>query len=460
MIQNYDLNKILKKALSRGGDFSEIFFERSDSANIQCEEKRIEKILVGTEMGVGIRVLFEGETAYAFTNRLEEGSLLRLAETVAQAVKAKQFQKEINLAERKPPWKNPVQIDPTSVPFERKAALVMKANDTAWAFDPHIQQVSVSYRDQKRKIFIANSEGEACEDDQTYTIFVVQVVAAENDVVQTGYEPVGGTEGFELFGKTSPEETALIAARQALLMLKARKAPAGRMPTVLSAEAGGTMIHEAVGHGLEADLALEGISVYQNRIGEAIASPLITVLDDKTLPGKRGSFAFDDEGTPAERTILVENGILKKYMYNRLYASKAGARSTGNGRRQSYRHRPICRMTNTMIASGKDDPAAIVRSVEKGLFVKKMGGGQVNTVNGDFMFEVTEGYLLEKGKVGEPVRGATLTGNGPEILKIIDKVGSDLGFGLGTCGKDGQGVPVADAQPTLRIPEIVVGGAA
>jgi len=286
------------------------------------------------------------------------------------------------------------------------------------------------------------------------------VVAAEGDVIQTGYEPVGGTIGFELFDVSPPEETALIAAKQALLMLKARKAPAGRMAVVLSSEAGGTMIHEAVGHGLEADLSLEGISVYEGKIGEMIASPVITVLDDKTLPGKRGSFLFDDEGTPAERTVLVENGVLKNYMYNRLYAAKAGVPSTGNGRRQSYRNRPIVRMTNTMIASGKDDPEKIIRSVDSGLFVRKMGGGQVNTVNGDFMFEVTEGYLLEKGKIGEPVRGATLTGSGPEVLKIIDQVGSDLGFGIGTCGKDGQGVPVADAQPTIRIPEIVVGGIA
>jgi TldD protein len=460
MIQDFNLPKILKTALSRGGDFADIFFEKSDSTQIQCEEKRIEKLLVGTEMGIGIRVLFEGETAYAFTNLIDEKSLFHLAETVSKAVQAKSFEKDISLSTRNPSWRNKIQISPSEVPFEKKVAQVMKGSDTAWAFDKHFQQVSVTYRDHSRRILIANSEGDLCQDHQIYTIFVVQVVAAEGDVIQTGYEPVGGTTGFELFDTSPPEETALTAAKQALLMLKARKAPAGRMAVVLSSEAGGTMIHEAVGHGLEADLALEGVSVYQDKIGETIASPLITVLDDKTLPGKRGSFAFDDEGTPGERSVLVENGILKKYMSNRLYAAKAGVPSTGNGRRQSYRHRPICRMTNTMIAPGKDDPASIIASVEKGLFVKKMGGGQVNTVNGDFMFEVTEGYLLEKGKISEPVRGATLTGNGPEILKIIDKVGSDLGFGIGTCGKDGQGVPVADAQPTIRIPEIVVGGTA
>jgi TldD protein len=241
-------------------------------------------------------------------------------------------------------------------------------------------------------------------------------------------------------------------------MLGARRAPGGNMPVVLSSEAGGTMIHEAVGHGLEADLALQNLSVYSGKIGEKVASSIITVLDDGTIPYKRGSGFFDEEGSPTEKTVLVEKGVLKGYMYDRLSAMKAGAKSTGNGRRESYHFRPIPRMTNTMIAPGLSDPKEIVKSLDKGLYVKKMGGGQVNTVNGDFVFEVTEGYLIENGEVGEPVRGATLTGNGPEVLNKIDMVATDLGYGIGTCGKDGQGVPVGDAQPTLRIPEIVVGG--
>jgi TldD protein len=218
------------------------------------------------------------------------------------------------------------------------------------------------------------------------------------------------------------------------------------------------MIHEAVGHGLEADLALEGLSVYSNRIGEAVASPLVTVLDDATLTQKRGSYGYDDEGVPAEKTILIEKGILKGYLCDRLYAMKFKGLSTGNGRRQSYKHHPIVRMSNTMIAPGDEDPDTILRNTPEGVLVKKMGGGQVNTVNGDFVFEVTEGYLIRNGQVGDAIRGATLTGNGPQVLASIDRVGNDLGFAIGTCGKDGQGVPVGDAQPTLRIPEIVVGG--
>ncbi len=230
------------------------------------------------------------------------------------------------------------------------------------------------------------------------------------------------------------------------------------MPVVLSSEAGGTMVHEAVGHGLEADLSQNGLSVYTGKVGQQVGSPLVTVVDDATLPNRRGSFRFDDEGVEAQRTVLVENGVLKGFLYDRLTAMKDGASSTGNGRRESYMARPIPRMTNTMIVPGESEPADILRSCDSGLLVKKMGGGQVNTVNGDFVFEVSEGYLIEKGKMGEPVRGATLVGNGPQVLSSITMVGNDLGFAIGTCGKDGQGAPVADAQPTLLITDIIVGG--
>ncbi len=220
------------------------------------------------------------------------------------------------------------------------------------------------------------------------------------------------------------------------------------------------MVHEAIGHGLEADLAQAGMSVYTGKVGEQVASSLVTVIDDATIPFVRGSYSYDDEGTLGERTVLVENGVLKGYLYDRLTAMKDNCTSTGNGRRESYQTKPIVRMSNTLIAPGATPPESIIRGVQKGLFVRKMGGGQVNTVNGDFVFEVSEGYLIDNGAIAEPVRGATLTGNGPDILKKIVQVGSDLGFGIGTCGKDGQGVPVADAQPTLLIEEITVGGAA
>jgi TldD protein len=316
----------------------------------------------------------------------------------------------------------------------------------------------VVYGDGFKRVAVINSPGQWVEEERTSIIYICQVVTKEGEIIQTGYEPVGGTKGLEIFEENPPEGIALTAAKRAVMGLGAKKAPGGKMGVILSSDAGGTMIHEAVGHGLEADLAQQNLSVYSGKLGQTVASTVITVLDDGTIPGKRGSSFFDEEATPAQRTVLIEDGVLKNYMYDRLSAMKDKKPSTGNGRRESYHHRPIPRMSNTIIAPGKTPPGEVIRSLEKGLFVKKMGGGQVNTVNGDFVFEVTEGYMIDKGKVGEPVRGATLTGNGPEVLKSIDMVGTDLGFAIGTCGKDGQGVPVSDAQPTLRIPEIVVGG--
>jgi TldD protein len=309
-----------------------------------------------------------------------------------------------------------------------------------------------------QRICIATSDGTIAEDERVYTLAFVQIVAIEGELLQTGYENIGGLQGFELFEETPLENAAIKAAQKAVKMLSARKAPGGRMPVVISSDAGGTMIHEAVGHGLEADLVQQGLSVYANKVGQQIASPLITIIDDSTLPNKRGSFRFDDEGVTSQRTILVEKGILKGYMYDRLTAMREGVYSTGNGRRASYKHRPIPRMSNTLIAPGADEPEKIIKSVEKGFFVKKMGGGQVNTVTGEFVFEVSEGYMIERGQIGEPLRDATLIGNGQEVLNSIDMVGNDLGFSIGTCGKNAQGVPVSDAMPTVRIPEMVVGG--
>jgi len=323
-----------------------------------------------------------------------------------------------------------------------------------------VRQVMAMFRDGVARFQTVNSLGEFTGSERVGTMFVAQVVAESGGVMQTGYESLGACRGFELFREKSAEEIALAAARRAVLMLGARRAPGGTMPVVLSSEAGGTMVHEAIGHGLEADLVQSGISVYRGRIGEQVASPLVNVIDDATIPYARGSFPFDSEGSPGQKTVLVENGILRGYLYDRLTAMKEGCSSTGNGRRESYHAKPIVRMTNTLIAPGSSDPVEIVRAVPAGLFVKKMGGGQVNTVTGDFMFEVSEGYLIENGVVGEPVRGATLTGNGPDVLKKILMVGSDLGFAIGTCGKDGQGVRVADAQPTMLIADMVVGGTA
>ncbi len=458
MLDSMDITKILRRSLSGGGEFADIYFEEGSSTSIVCEDDKIERVISGTDRGVGIRVIADLRTWYAYTNEITETSLLGLAETVSKAVKGKLSVDTIDMRTRLTGTPFPIKLPPETVPLREKVSLVSRANRAARGADPMVRQVMVVYRDGRVRTQIANSLGEFIESGRTGTVFLAQVVASDGMIIQTGYEPVGGFCGFEMFEEHDPEQIALNAARRAVMMIGARRAPAGPMPVVLSSEAGGTMVHEAIGHGLEADLAQAGFSVYREKIGEQVASRLVTVIDDATIPHARGSFSFDDEGVAGQRTVLVENGILRTYMYDRLSAMKAGRSSTGNGRRESYQSKPIVRMSNTLIAPGDAKPETIIKAVARGLFVKKMGGGQVNTVNGDFDFDVSEGYLIEKGAVVEPLRGATLTGNGPEVLKMVEKVGNDLGFGIGTCGKEGQGIPVSDAQPTMLISEIVVGG--
>lgn len=459
MLGKRELEEILAIALQEGGDYADIFLEEKVNNVISCEADRIERINSGREAGAGVRVLAGDSTAYAYTNDL---SLPALKEAAYVASKAAAGQErgiiDIDLCKREPRVDFEIIRRPEFVPVEEKVEAVIRGNRAARAVDRRIVQVIVGYSDVRQRIKLANSKGDLVEDERIRTRYIVHVVAAEGGIIQTGYEAIGGLAGFELLAGEKAELLAERAARQAVQMLSARPAPAGRMPVVMAAEAGGTMVHEACGHGLEADLAQKELSVYAGKLGEKVAAEIVTVIDDGTLPNRYGSFRFDDEGTPSQRNILIENGILRSYMYDRLTAARDGHSLTGNGRRQSFAHRPIPRMTNTYIAPGETDPEEIIARVPRGLLVKKMGGGQVNTTTGDFVFDVMEAYLIEKGKVTVPVRGATLTGNGPEALQQIELVGNDLGFGIGTCGKDGQGVPVSDAQPTILIKQLIVGG--
>lgn len=459
MINQHPVDKIIQTAMRYGADFAEVFIEQKRSTTITLDNRKIENASSFFDHGIGIRVISEGRTAYGATNDLSKKALLEMAKSVGKAVRAKNADvKKITLVEMAPESPSMVKHHPSGVKLEEKCEIVKRANETAWSAGTAICQVKITYRDAVRRILIASSSGTYAIDEQVGTALLVQTVAADKEVLQTGYEVIGGSLGFETFDETMPEEIAERAAKRALRNLKARPAPAGKMPVIIAGEAGGTMIHEAVGHGLEADLALDGNSVYSGKIGEQVASPLVTVIDDSTLQGKRGTFTFDDEGTCAKRTVLIEKGILKNYMSDNIRAQRSKSVSTGNARRESYRVPPIVRMTNTIIAPGYDDAAAILRDTESGLFVKRMGGGQVNTINGDFVFDVQEGYLIEEGKLGDQVRGATLIGSGPKILMEIDRIANDLGFSIGTCGKSGQEAPVSCGQPTLRIPEIVVGG--
>lgn len=457
------MERLLTRALSGGGDYADIFFEQRNSTVIQFEDGRIEKAVSGSVAGIGIRLVSGGKTAYAYSNDFSEKTLGEISDTVRIALSKSDSgtQKNnvtINLKRRYPEVRFDIKLLPAVVSMPQKIAIVREADEAARKFSGAVRQVNIVYRDTVQKVRIFSSDGFFAEDDRVYTTAVAQVISIKDDSIQTGYETEGGFIGFELFEKRPFSDISYKAAERAVRMLDARRAPGGRMPVVISSAAGGTMIHEAIGHGLEADLAQRGLSVYSGKLGQQVASPVITVIDDATLPNKRGSFSFDDEGTTSKRNVLVREGVLEGYMYDKHTAALDGTASTGNGRRESYENKPIPRMTNTFIAPGYDSPDEVIRSVKHGLLVKKMGGGQVNTVTGDFVFDVQEGYLIEDGQAGDLVRGATLVGSGPEVLKSIDMVGSDLGFSIGTCGKDAQGVPVSDAMPTLRIREIVVGG--
>lgn len=440
------------------GEYVDIFLEERLVSQIQIEEDKVQKGSSIFEKGLGIRVIKDGKISYAFTNDLSKKGI---DEIIFSLKNYNSSESVINLKKLSPLKMDRqffIKNNPNYIDLREKIKILKEANQIARQESRFVKQVKVLYSDTIQKLKIANSEGFYTDEERIYTLFLIHVVAHENGVIQTGYEANGGLKGFEIFDEISPEILAKKAAKRAVMMLKARRIKGGRMPVVISSEAGGTMIHEAIGHGLEADLVQEGLSVYSDKIGEKVASDLITVIDDPTIPNMRGSYIFDDEGTPSQKTILVERGVLVNYIYDKWTALKEGKVSTGNGRRQSYEHYPIPRMSNTFIAPGNHSPEQILHSVDKGLFVKKMGGGQVNTVTGEFVFEVQEGYTIEKGELGEPVRGALLIGTGQEILQSIDMVGDDLGFSIGTCGKNSQGVPVTDGMPTIRIPEIVVGG--
>lgn len=464
---NERLRKILAELLFDGGDFAEVFIEKSSLQNISCEENKIESIASGTDFGLGLRLIRGPETYYASINKTEMEEITRLARHLAQAAKDHNSSKN----ESVPPLKfstrqienesivHKIVKEPRDIPLEEKIKLVNKVNSQSWKKDDRICQVQVDYGEKTKEVLVTNSLGSIKTEKRVYQVLALNIVAQSGTQIQTGREVLGGLIGFEIFTEEALHKLVNKAINRALTMLSAKSAPTGKMAVVLGSEAGGTMIHEAIGHSLEADAVQRGISpVYVGKIGQLIASPQISVVDDATILNMRGSFGFDDEGTSAQRTLLVENGILKNYLYDLFTARKDGKSSTGNGRRESYHFKPVPRMSNTFVTPGKNDPQEIIKSTPKGLFVKKMGGGQVNTATGDFVFEISEAYEICGGELANPIRGAILSGNGPEVLRSIDLVGNDLNFEIGTCGKEGQHVPVSDGQPTLRIPDIIVGG--
>ena len=460
MPEQHDLERLLAEAMSRGGDFAEVFVERKAITGIRLEDDLIRSAEGGLSRGAGVRVISGERVGYAYTDDLDPRRLREVAAAAAHIAGEPGEPGSVSLTRREPPSYSPVREMPDTVPVSRKAALLMAGNDVARGFDPRVTQVMGAFGDSVGEVLVANTEGLLVRNRRTMCRLYFHVVAEDGSGRQTGTCGGGGRVGFDFYDSFTPEDAAREAARQAVAQLGAMEAPAGEQTVVLSNGWSGVLLHEAVGHGLEADFIRKGSSLYSGRLGEKVASELCTVIDDGTIPHKRGTIDIDDEGEAGERTVLIERGVLKGFLYDRLNAGIMGARSTGNGRRQSFRHYPLPRMTNTFLEAGEHDPDEIIRSVTRGLYAKMLGGGQVDISNGNFVFEVREGYLIEGGRITEPVKNATLIGVGPEVLGRISMVGSDLDLdpGTGTCGKDGQSVPTGVGMPTVRIDGVTVGG--
>lgn len=462
MLEESVIQRVLGAALRTGGEFAEIFVEHKRSSSARLDDGKIEELSSGRDRGAGIRVVVGETTGFAHTADLSENGLRAAAEAAAAAARGNPGgERIVNLTKVDAPRPNEVAIQPDSIEKAVKVGLLTRADDAARAEGGAIKQVSARLADSRRHILVANSDGLLADDDQVKTLFAVQCVATGDTGMQTGYESVGHTIGWELFDRVDVEEHARKVARQALTKLNARPAPSGTMPVVIGPGGGGVLFHEACGHGLEADLVGKGASVFRGRKGQQVATPLVTLVDDGTMGEEWGCFAIDDEGTPAQRNVLIEDGILSDYMYDFLRSRKEGRQRSGNGRRQSYQHLPMVRMTNTFLMAGDDDPADIVAATERGVYIKALGGGQVNTATGDFVFGMTEAYLIEGGEITDPLREGNLIGNGPEVLTMIEAIGNDFAMGPpGMCGKDGQGVPVGDGVPTLRVTALTIGGTA
>lgn len=458
MIEQNILEKVIDKLMSGGADFAEIFVERKKALGIVCENKKIERITSGEKTGAGLRVVYGDRTYFAFSEDLGEEALYKLSASLCSKEQGAHIHSEAAYRLKTGDLSRLYSSEKLRGSLGEKVELLLHLNNLAWSDPGNLTQLMLTYGDGEQDVAIMNSNGVCIRDSRPRVKSIAQGIFTKDGLVQSSFDSMGALGDFGFIRSQDMDTFLLKVKDKGERLLQAKEAPSGTMPVVLSGEAGGTMVHEACGHGLEADIIKKGMSVYGGKVGTKVASELITVIDDGTIRGRYGSSCFDDEGTPTAANVLIENGVLKGYMSDLLSAKELGIAPSGNGRREGYHALPITRMTNTYIASGGCTKEEVLDSVSDGLFVKKMGGGQVNTATGDFVFEVSEGYLIKDGRLGEQVRGATLIGNGPDVLEKIDMVADDFGYSLGTCGKDGQGVPVADGQPTLRIPSLVVGG--
>ena len=456
------LSRVLVGATETGASFAEVYAEDRRVTGLGLDDGKVEQVSSGRDRGAGIRVVNGETTGFAYTSDLSEAGLLAAARAAAgAAASGTGGVRSVGLVESPARRVSPVEVYPDTITKSAKVELLLRANEAARSTGGSIVQVSAGMGDSRKRILVANTDGLLAHDEQVRVNFRVTAVASGDTGIQTGMKSIGGTIGFELFDHYDVDELARLAGEQALTKLRARPAPSGTMPVVIKCGTGGVLFHEACGHGLEADLVAKGASVYAGRRGEQVASPLITLVDDGTMSGEWGAIGIDDEGHPSQRNVLIENGVLTDYMWDFLRARKEGRAQSGNGRRQSYMCLPMVRMTNTFVLNGTEDPAEIVRATDRGVYVAQLGGGSVDTASGDFVFGMVEAYLIENGRITEPLREGNLIGNGPQVLQDIDLLGNDFAMGSpGTCGKDGQGVPVGDGQPTLRVRALTIGGTA
>lgn len=452
--------RLLDLALSRGGDYADLYFEHCENASYVYEDERVKTVGRGVSLGLGVRVLKGEATGYAYCEGLDEAAMAEAARTAGQIAAGERVVPPQQITARALPSFYAVPVVSLDSPAPAKLELLRRADRAARAADARIVKVQCSFSEEQREIAIFTADGRAYRDEQPLLRFGISVVAESGTKRQSGSGGGGGRFGMDYFDRHPPEAHAKEAVRVAIAMLDAVEAPAGEMPVVLAAGDSGILLHEAVGHGLEADFNRKQTSNYSGRVGQQVASPLCTVVDDGTITHSRGSINVDDEGHTGQYNVLIENGTLRAYMQDHLSANLLGNSPTGNGRRQSFRHNPMPRMTNTYLLAGPHDPTEILQSVKRGVYAKRFSGGQVNISNGDFVFSLTESYLIEDGRLTAPLKGVNLIGNGPDVLNQVSMLGNDfaLSDGIWTCGKEGQSVPVGIGTPSVKIAAITVGG--
>lgn len=458
MIDKKILEEMLSQAVSTGGDFAEVFVEDKYNSSLFLIGGRVDSAMTGRDFGVGLRIFNGLNSIYLYTNKSDRESLLKLAKEGSKAIDKQKKNISLSLQEVSFESTHSIDIMPNTVEKTKKIELMKRAYSSAKDYDSIITQASVNYGDSNQKVLIANTEGLFIEDTRVRTRMGISSVAQHGGEMQTGFFGPGAHKGFEFYSDLDIEHYGREASRVAKTMIEAKICPSGKMPVIIDNGFGGVIFHEACGHGLEAASVAKKLSVFTDKLGEQVASPLVTAIDDGTIPNSWGSSNIDDEGHPTQKNLLIEKGVIKGYMVDKLNGLRMGMKATGSSRRQSYKYAPTSRMTNTYIAAGESSLEEIISNTQYGLFAKNMGGGSVNTVTGDFNFSVMEGYIVRNGKIEEPVRGATLIGNGLEVLKKIDMVGNNLEFGQGVCGASSGSVPANVGQPTIRVESMTVGG--